>query len=108
MKGPFGQPERHQGGTREAGKDLLDSLGHPARKNFTDPFGSQTLGFRVLKYTSINYKRRLRYAPFMQGYKCGTEHKANSLCSPCQAPSSQFFSMPGTQRAGSARDVQSS
>ena len=26
-KGPFGQPERHQGGTRDAGKDLLESLG---------------------------------------------------------------------------------
>ena len=40
-KGPFGQPARHQGGTREAGKDQLDSLGgtREAGKDHLDSLG---------------------------------------------------------------------
>ena len=71
----MGQPARHQGGTREAGKDHLDSLGGtreagrlqntPSKEKPHRPCWVQTLGFMGIKYTSINYKRRLRYAPCM-------------------------------------------
>ena len=39
--GPFGQPGRHQGGTREAGKDHVDSLGgtREAGKDHLDSLG---------------------------------------------------------------------
>ena len=80
---PFGQPGRHQGSTREAGKDLLDSSGGireaPGRQNTPStphrPFRVQTLGFRVIQYTSINYKRRLRMHPLCKDTSAGRSTK---------------------------------
>ena len=71
------------GGTREAGKDLLDSLGGrqntPSMLRLHRPCRVQTLGFRVIKYTSKTISADCAMHPLCKDTNAGRSTKL-TLC----------------------------